>query len=59
MIKISLVDKAKLTTKGLAILKDLKKNPKKQEKLIKALRANGFDDIADLAEDAQKYLEDL
>lgn len=58
-MKISAIDKVKFATKGMAILKDLKKNPKKKEKLIAALKANGFDDIAELAEDAQKYLDEV
>lgn len=56
MVKISAIDKAKFTAKGMKILKDLQKNPKKQEKLVAALKANGFEDIAELAEDAKKYL---
>lgn len=58
-MKISALDKVKFTTKGMSILKDLKKNPKKQEKLIAALRANGFEDIAELAQDATKYLDEV
>lgn len=59
MIKISAVDKVKFTTKGMKILKDLKDNPKKAAKLIACLKANGFDDVAELAEDAQKYLKEV
>lgn len=58
-MKINPVDKVKLSTKTLAILKNLKKDPKKQEKLIRALQANGFEDIAELAIMAQKYLEEV
>lgn len=58
-MKINPVDKVKLSTKALAILKNLKKDPKKQEKLIRALQANGFEDIAELAIMAQKYLEEV
>lgn len=40
---------AKYKSKGEAILRDLKLHPEKQVKLEKCLRANGFDEIADLA----------
>lgn len=58
-MKINAIDKVKFTTKGMSILKDLKANPKKQDKLIAALKANGFDEIAELAVDAQKYLAEV
>lgn len=58
-MKINPVDKVKLSTKALSILKNLKKDPKKQEKLIRALQANGFEDIAELAVMAQKYLDEV
>lgn len=55
-VKISAVDKIKFMAKGLPILKDLKKNPKKQAALIKLLNDNGYSDIAELAQLATKYL---
>lgn len=58
-MKINPVDKVKLSTKALSILKNLKKDPKRQEKLIRALQANGFEDIAELAVMAQKYLDEV
>lgn len=58
-VKISAIDKAKFATKGMKILKDLKENPRKQERLIKVLELNDFPEIAELARDAQKYLEEV
>lgn len=58
-MKITAMDKIKFSTRGMKILKDLKENPKKQQKLLAALRANGFEEIAELAEDAQKYLVEV
>lgn len=58
-MKISMVDKAKLAAKGMPILKSLLYSEGRFEKLLKVLRENGFEDIADLASDFKHYIPEL
>ena len=58
-IKIKPVDRIRYTKAGMAIMKDMVNHPEKQDMLINTLKDGGFEDIANLANDAKKYMPEV
>lgn len=55
MKKMSAVDQIKFGARGKAILAELEAHPEQQVKLVKVLKANGFDSLAALVDDLRKW----
>lgn len=49
------IDQIRFGAKAKAILAELEKSPEKQTKLIKVLRDNGFEELAQLLDDLRVW----
>jgi hypothetical protein len=58
-IKINPIDKIRWTKKALPAIKKIIFSTKEQDRLIKVLQDNDYEEFAEIAQDARKYIPEV